>query len=87
MDGSSYSPDNVVAYDDGSWVVHLRLQIFEEVGGIQAKQINVHYPLRVVKMNISPNQNFWGLALDGYPVGQHEQLLDEESDEESGSDT
>jgi len=36
IDGSGYNPDNVVAYDDGSWVVHLRLQIFEEVGGIQA---------------------------------------------------
>lgn len=81
MDGSAYNPDNVVAYDDGSWVVHLRLNIFEEVGGLQAKNISVHYPLRVVRMNISPQQNYWGLALDGYPIGQAEQLIDEVGNE------
>lgn len=77
LDGSAYNPENVVAYDDGSWLVHLRLQIFEEVGGIQAKEIMVHYPLRVVKMNVSPQKNYWGLALDGYPIGMQEQLIND----------
>jgi len=78
LDGSGYNPENVVAYDDGSWVVHLRLNIFEEIGGIKAKDIKVHYPLRVVKMNVSPQHNFWGLALDGYPIGMQEELIVDE---------
>jgi len=77
VDGSAYNPENVVAYDDGSWLVNLRLQIFEEVGGIKAKDIKVLYPLRIVKMNVSPAKNHWGLALDGYPIGMQEELIEE----------
>lgn len=83
VDGSAYNADNVVAYDDGSWLVHVRLRIFEEVGGLEAKNITVHYPLRVVNMNISPQKNHWGLALDGYPVGMHEEMIREPANEDS----
>ncbi len=33
---------------------------------MNVKRVNVRYPLRVVRYNVNPETNPWGLALDGY---------------------
>lgn len=75
LDDSTYQEENVESLEDGSWLVHVRLMIVERVSGVEAKRVGVHYPLRVVKMNISPTKNVWGLAIDGYPAGMQESKI------------
>jgi hypothetical protein len=55
---------------DGSWIVTVNLEIVERVSSMEAKRVAITYPMRVVRMNISPDKNIWGLAVDGYPEGQ-----------------
>jgi len=59
---TTYDEDNVKSLDDGSWLVHVRLIIVERVDRVEVKRVGVHYPLRVLKMNISPTKNVWGLC-------------------------
>lgn len=73
---TTYDEDNVQSIDDGSWLVHVRLIIVERVDRVEVKRVGVHYPLRVLKMNISPTKNVWGLAIDGYPVGMQESIIE-----------
>ena len=49
-----------------SWLVWLDLQIVERTGSMEAKRTTVRYPFKVVRLNISPEKNIWGLAIDGY---------------------
>lgn len=77
LDGVGYDSENVQSLDDGSWLVHLKVIIVESIGSIEAKRVSVHYPMRVVKMNVSPQRNIWGLALDGYPSGMEEKLIED----------
>lgn len=73
----TYQDEDVEPLPDGSWLCHIRLTVVEAIAGEEIKRVSIHYPLRVVKMNISPKQNIWGLALDGYPKGQFEQRIEE----------
>lgn len=73
-----YRPEFVVAYDDDSWLVWLDLEIVERTGNVEAKRTTVRYPFRVVRVNISPEKNVWGLAIDGYQTGLKPVTLSEE---------
>lgn len=66
---NEYKPEHVVSLPDGSWVVTLEVEIVEKVASLEAKRVKIRYPLRVVKINIDPSRNIWGLALDGTPEG------------------
>lgn len=68
--------ENVEVFDDGSWLVNLKLIVVERIDGQIVKRVGVHYPIRVVRMDISPKKNVWGLALDGYPKGMQETRLE-----------
>lgn len=69
--GSSlYRPELVTVLADGSWHVTVNLEIIERVAGIEAKRVNVSYPLHVLRMNIDPEKNVYGLAINGYPPDQ-----------------
>jgi len=69
--------ENVDVFDDGSWLVNLKVIVVERINGQEVKRVGVHYPLRVVRMDISPKKNVWGLALDGYPRGMVERRLED----------
>lgn len=75
-ESSGNSELNVEGFDDGSWLVHLKLVVVERIAGTEVKRVGVHYPIRVVRLNISPKKNAWGLALDGYPEGMQEKRID-----------
>ena len=62
-----YEKEYVVPLEDDSWLVWIDLVIKERTGSIEAKNVTVRYPMRVVRVNISPEKNPWGLAIDGYP--------------------
>jgi len=76
LDDLSTFGEKTKQFDDGSWLVNVRLMIVERVAGVEAKRVGVDYPIRVVRMNVSPLKNPWGLALDGYPEGMQETRIE-----------
>ena len=76
--GHGYAPNRVDIESPDSWVVHLDLQILESVHGETIKNTAVAYPLRVVRYDVDPMQNPFGLALAGY-AAPPERLVSEET--------
>ena len=76
--GHGYEERRVDVSSDGAWVVWLDLSVQESVGGMSVKETAVRYPLRVVRFEVDPEANPWGLALDGYAAGGPRRLTDEE---------
>jgi len=61
-----YQPTFVKALDANSWQVNLRFHLVEYVDQMRVKNIDVRYPLRVVRYRISHTANPYGLALAGF---------------------
>jgi integrating conjugative element protein (TIGR03746 family) len=72
--GHSYNEQRVQVHGNGIWTVTLDLHIEEAVGGMTVKNVDVRYPIRVVRYDVSPEANPWGLALDGYDSPGPERL-------------
>lgn len=65
--GAGFETRRVEVIEDGqSWVVWLDLDIVESVRGMDVKQTQVRYPLRVVRYDVDREKNPWGLALAGF---------------------
>lgn len=64
--GQGYEERRVDIPADGVWIVWLDVELAESVKGMTVKQTAIRYPLRVVRYAIDPEENPWGLALDGY---------------------
>ncbi len=75
--GHVYEEDRVERIGDGAWIVYLDYEITELVGGMRTKQVEIRYPVRVVRYDIDREKNRWGLALDGYPAGLSPRRLDD----------
>ena len=61
-----YEERRVDLLDGGTWVVWLDLELMETVKGMEVKRKEIRYPIRVVRYEIDPELNPWGLALDGF---------------------
>jgi integrating conjugative element protein (TIGR03746 family) len=48
----------------GIWLTNLDLAVVEEYGGLPVKDIYVRYPLRIIRADIDPEKNPWGLQID-----------------------
>ncbi|MNY70205.1 hypothetical protein D3C86_2082890 [compost metagenome] len=67
--GRGYSDDpdlRVKQLDVHSWLVKLDLNADEYYAAEPVKRVVVRYPLRVVRFDVDPEHNKWGLALDCY---------------------
>ncbi|MDH4846051.1 TIGR03746 family integrating conjugative element protein, partial [Pseudomonas sp. BN605] len=67
--GRGYSDDpdlRVKQLDRHSWLVKLDLNADEYYAAEPVKRVVVRYPLRVVRFDVDPEHNKWGLALDCY---------------------
>ncbi|PAU51964.1 integrating conjugative element protein [Pseudomonas sp. PIC25] len=67
--GRGYGDDptaRVKVVSDREWVVTLDVSADEYYGAEQVKRALVRYPLRVVRMDVDPERNPFGLALDCY---------------------
>ncbi len=62
--GRTYSGDRVVQHSGDRWVVSLDLHITETYRGEKVKDRFINYPITVVRYNVDPESNPWGLALD-----------------------
>lgn len=64
--GHVYETSRVKIESPESWVVYLDLQIVETYRGETIKNTALRYPLRVVRYDIDPESNPFGLALAGF---------------------
>ncbi len=64
--GLGYEARRVEVLNERTWVVWLDLELDEAVRAMPVKQTAIRYPLRVVRYDVDPETNPWGLALDGY---------------------
>ena len=63
--GRVYAPDRVRIDSADRWVVYLDLQVIETYRGETVKNTAVRYPLEIVRYDVDPEQNPFGLALAG----------------------
>lgn len=64
--GLGYAENRVEVLDEQTWQVQLDLELLESVKGMTVKRTQIRYPLRVVRYEVDPETNPWGLALDGF---------------------
>lgn len=74
--GRVYESRRVKIESTDSWVVYLDLQILETYRGETIKNTAVRYPLRVVRYDVDPEQNPFGLALAGFETAPERLVLD-----------
>lgn len=64
--GVVYEDRRVDVVSDGVWIVWIDAIIEETVAGLEVKRTPIRYPLRVVRYEVDPEANPWGMALDGF---------------------
>lgn len=64
--GHGYEERRVDVLDRNTWLVWLDFRIEETVRGMDVKSLDIRYPIRVVRYDVNPEVNPWGLALDGF---------------------
>lgn len=60
-----FNADDVETLNDGSWVVTVKVDVKEHIGKYLIKETSQVYPLHIVRLNIDPELNKWGLAING----------------------
>jgi integrating conjugative element protein (TIGR03746 family) len=61
-----YSEKRVYTESGDSWVAYYDVNIKETFRSEIVKDIFVRYPIRIVRWDVDPECNLWGLALDGF---------------------
>ncbi len=62
--GRGFKPERVAVLSRDSWTVTLDLSVDEYYQAEPVKRALVRYPVSVVRFDIDPEKNPWGLALD-----------------------
>lgn len=62
----AYDDSRVEIINENNFVVWLDFMIKETHRGVPVKTVNIRYPLRVVRSDISLELNPWGLQLNGF---------------------
>lgn len=66
LNGSAYQAGSVKPLSDNSWEVDLTMRLTETKNSQIVKDVEILYPLRVVRRDISEKDNPYGLALAGF---------------------
>jgi integrating conjugative element protein (TIGR03746 family) len=64
--GAAYDSVNVKKLNNDTWEVDLKMRLTEYKNNQPVKDVEVLYPLKVTRMNVSPSHNPYGLALAGF---------------------
>lgn len=73
LSGAAYDPLNVKKLGNDTWEVTLKMRLTEFKNNQSVKDIEILFPLRITRINISPQYNPYGLAIDGF-VSEPERL-------------
>ena len=66
MPDRPYTPKRVYTESNDSWVAFYDVNVKETFRSEIVKDIFVRYPIRLVRWDVDPECNLWGLALDGF---------------------
>jgi len=66
ISGAAYEPVNIRKIGSNSWEVRLRMRLTESRNNQVVKDVEILYPLIVTRVNISHENNPYGLALAGF---------------------
>ena len=66
MFGHEYDDSKVNALASNVWRVNVDLKIREWYRGMKVKEVDLAFPIRVVRYDINRQLNPWGMALDGF---------------------
>lgn len=66
MIGAAYDPVNVKKLSADTWEVDLKMRLTEYKNNQPVKDVEILYPLKITRMNISQQNNPYGLAIAGY---------------------
>tara|TARA_B100000989_G_scaffold296861_2_gene281033 strand:+ start:5054 stop:5692 length:639 start_codon:yes stop_codon:yes gene_type:complete len=66
MQGESYSIEKVKQLGTNTWEVDMDMRLTETKEGVVTKDVEILYPLRIVRLPVSLHQNPYGLAIDGF---------------------
>ena len=66
MPDRPYTDKRVYVESGDSWVAFYDVNIKETFRSEIVKDIFVRYPVRIVRLDVDPECNLWGLALDGF---------------------
>lgn len=66
LNGAAYESANVKKLSHDTWEVDLKMRLTEFKNNQIVKDIEIIYPLRVARINVSPQNNPYGLALAGF---------------------
>lgn len=72
--GQGYSANRVTDHGNGTWTVLLDTALQETSRGMRVKDVYVRWPLRVVRFDVSRENNPWGLAIDCFGDRRPERL-------------
>jgi integrating conjugative element protein (TIGR03746 family) len=64
--GAAYEATNVKKLSDNSWEVDLKMRLTEYKNNQPVKDIEILYPLKITRMNVSPQNNPYGLVIAGF---------------------
>ena len=80
--GRGFSNKRVIATSNSSWWVSLDLHVTETYRGEKVKNRLINYPLRVVRYDVDPELNPWGLAIDCFASAPRNIVIEDENREE-----
>jgi len=66
LSGAAYDSVNVKKLGNDTWEVDLKMRLTESKNNQTVKDVEIIYPLKVTRINISPQNNPYGLALAGF---------------------
>ena len=66
LSGAAYDSVNVKKLGNDTWEVDLKMRLTEFKNNQTVKDIEIIYPLKVTRVNVSPQNNPYGLALAGF---------------------
>lgn len=66
LSGAAYDSMSVKKINNDSWEVDLKMRLSEYKNNQIVKDVELLYQLRVTRINVSPRNNPYGLAIDGF---------------------
>lgn len=79
MQDRPYDDKRVFSQSSDSWISYYDVNIKETFRSEVVKDIFVRYPIRIVRWDVDPECNLWGLALDGF-YGEASRLEDNQQE-------
>ncbi len=66
ISGAAYTPENVKKLGPDTWEVDLSVRLMEFKNNQPVKDVEILYPIKVTRREVSHNDNPYGLALAGF---------------------